>query len=111
MSVGKRSGATRKKAGFKKQQKDEEKDATEIWDEIDDEGNIISPTEPRYCLCNRVSFGVMIECEKADVSHHITLYLYMLSITYDLIVPGGVVPSGVCWLEGDPAKNDEVVLP
>jgi len=55
-----------KKAGLKKQQKDEEKDTTEIWDEIDDEGNIISPTEPRYCLCNRVSFGVMIECENAD---------------------------------------------
>jgi hypothetical protein len=69
VSVGERSAATRKKAGLKKQQKDEEKDSTEIWDEIDDEGNIISPTEPRYCLCNRVSFGVMIECEKADVSH------------------------------------------
>lgn len=71
VSVGKRSAATRKKAGLKKQQKDEEKDTTEIWDEIDDEGNIISPTEPRYCLCNRVSFGVMIECEKVDVSLHI----------------------------------------
>jgi hypothetical protein len=73
VSVGKRSAATRKKAGLKKQQKDEEKDTTEIWDEIDDEGNIISPTEPRYCLCNRVSFGIMIECEKADVSLYISL--------------------------------------
>jgi hypothetical protein len=78
VSIGKRSTATRKKAGLKKQQKDEEKDTTEIWDEIDDEGNIISPTEPRYCLCNRVSFGVMIECENADVS----LYIISLSVVH-----------------------------
>jgi hypothetical protein len=62
----KRSAAPRKKAGPKKQQKDE-KDTTE-WDEIDDEGNIIDPDEPRYCFCNRVSFGVMICCENNDVS-------------------------------------------
>jgi len=38
----------------------------EIFDEIDDEGNIIDPNEPRYCLCNRVSFGTMIGCENPD---------------------------------------------
>jgi hypothetical protein len=68
VSVGKRSAAPRKKAGPKKQPKDEGKDTAEIWDEIDDEGNIIDPNEPRYCLCNRVSFGVMICCENTDVS-------------------------------------------
>jgi hypothetical protein len=67
VSFGKRSAPPRKKAGPKKQQKDE-KDAPEIWDEIDDEGNVIDPDEPRYCLCNRVSFGVMICCENTDVS-------------------------------------------
>ena len=68
VSVGKRSAAPRKKAGSKKQQKDEGKDSAEIWDEVDDEGNIIDPNEARYCLCNRVSFGVMICCENTDVS-------------------------------------------
>lgn len=71
MSVGKRSAATRKKAGPKKEKKDGREGsaaAQEIYDEIDDEGNLIDPDEPRYCLCNRVSFGTMIGCENHDVS-------------------------------------------
>jgi hypothetical protein len=36
--------------------------------EIDDEGNVIDPNETKYCLCNRVSFGTMIQCDNADVS-------------------------------------------
>lgn len=36
--------------------------------EVDDEGNLIDPDEPRYCLCNRVSFGTMIQCDNLDVS-------------------------------------------
>ena len=70
VSVGKRSAATRKKAGTKKEKKDgrEGSAVQEIFDEIDDEGNIIDPDEPRYCLCNRVSFGTMIGCENENVS-------------------------------------------
>ncbi|KXX76948.1 Inhibitor of growth protein 3 [Madurella mycetomatis] len=34
--------------------------------EVDDEGNVIDPDEPRYCLCNRVSFGTMIQCDNVD---------------------------------------------
>jgi hypothetical protein len=34
--------------------------------EVDDEGNIIDPDEPRYCLYNRVSFGTMICCDNND---------------------------------------------
>jgi hypothetical protein len=70
VSVGKRSVATRKKAGTKKEKKDgrEGSAVQEIFDEVDDEGNIIDPDEPRYCLCNRVSFGTMIGCENNDVS-------------------------------------------
>ena len=70
VSVGKRSAATRKKAGTKKEKKDgrEGSAVQEIFDEVDDEGNIIDPDEPRYCLCNRVSFGTMIGCENVDVS-------------------------------------------
>ena len=35
--------------------------------EIDDEGKVVDPNEPRYCLCNRVSFGMMLACDN-DVS-------------------------------------------
>ncbi|KAH6625004.1 hypothetical protein B0J18DRAFT_198131 [Chaetomium sp. MPI-SDFR-AT-0129] len=34
--------------------------------EVDDEGNVIDPQEERYCLCNRVSFGTMIQCDNVD---------------------------------------------
>lgn len=68
--MGKRSAATRKKAGPKKEKKDgRESSAAQEFDEVDDDGNIIDADEPRYCLCNRVSFGIMIGCENADVSY------------------------------------------
>lgn len=37
--------------------------------EVDDEGIVVDPNEPRYCLCNRVSFGMMLACDN-DVSHN-----------------------------------------
>jgi len=40
----------------------------EVEVELDEDGNVIDPDEPRYCLCNRVSFGTMICCDNADVS-------------------------------------------
>lgn len=66
VSVEKRKAAPRKKAGPKKPK--DEKGVPEIIVEVDDEGNIIDPDEPRYCLCNGFSFGVMIGCENVDVS-------------------------------------------
>lgn len=72
VTASKRSAATRKKAGPQQQPKKEKKEGgvevPEIYDEIDDEGNVIDPNEARYCLCNRVSFGVMICCENDNVS-------------------------------------------
>ncbi|KAL8420073.1 hypothetical protein RB594_003014 [Gaeumannomyces avenae] len=38
--------------------------------EVDDEGNAIDPEEERYCLCNRVSFGTMIQCENVENCKH-----------------------------------------
>ena len=37
-------------------------------EEDDDDRYVIDPDEPRYCLCNRVSFGTMIQCDNIDVS-------------------------------------------
>ncbi|KAI1213222.1 uncharacterized protein F4807DRAFT_255554 [Annulohypoxylon truncatum] len=63
-AIGKRKAAPRKKAIGKK-----EKGANqEVEGEVDDDGNVIDPDEPRYCLCNGVSFGTMIQCDNVDVS-------------------------------------------
>jgi hypothetical protein len=98
VSVGKRSAATRKKATAKKDKKDgREGSAPEIFDEIDDEGNVIDPDEPRYCLCNRVSFGTMIACENTDVSLSICFMLpsFLHLANAEAIVRKGMVPPGM----------------
>lgn len=65
-AVGKRKAAPRKKARATKKEKGQVLE-TEM-EEVDDEGNPIDPDEPRYCLCNNVSFGTMIQCDNIDVS-------------------------------------------
>ena len=62
-AVGKRKAPPKKKSSKKLKGQVIE---TEI-EEVDDEGNPIDPDEPRYCLCNRVSFGTMIQCDNPDV--------------------------------------------
>jgi hypothetical protein len=64
--VGKRKAPPKKKARLTKKEKGQME--TEMED-VDDEGNPISSEEPRYCLCNRVSFGTMIQCDNVDVSN------------------------------------------
>ncbi|KAK0748677.1 hypothetical protein B0T21DRAFT_398711 [Apiosordaria backusii] len=77
-AVGTRKAAPRKKqsaaAGSRTGNKKEKEVATPVESsahgaevEVDDEGNVIDPDEPRYCLCNRVSFGTMIQCDNIDV--------------------------------------------
>ncbi|KAI5465556.1 hypothetical protein BGZ63DRAFT_107914 [Mariannaea sp. PMI_226] len=61
-AVGKRKAAPRKKA---RARKDKGPTVYEM-EEVDDEGNPIDPDEPRYCRCNRVSFGTMIQCDNVD---------------------------------------------
>ncbi|TFB06391.1 hypothetical protein CCMA1212_002109 [Trichoderma ghanense] len=64
-AVGKRKAAPKRKPRATKRDKGQ---VTEEMVEVDDEGNPIDPDEPRYCLCNRVSFGTMIQCDNVDVS-------------------------------------------
>lgn len=69
-AVGKRKAAPKKKsakAANKKTAAGATSDVMEV--EVDDEGNVIDSDEPRYCLCNRVSFGTMIQCDNMDVSN------------------------------------------
>ncbi|KAI1330399.1 hypothetical protein F5Y16DRAFT_363039 [Xylariaceae sp. FL0255] len=62
-AIGKRKAAPRKKARGKKEKGQPE---PEVEVEVDDDGNVIDPNEPRYCVCNRVSFGTMVFCDNAD---------------------------------------------
>ncbi|KAK3302041.1 uncharacterized protein B0T15DRAFT_404147 [Chaetomium strumarium] len=71
-AVGRRKAAPRKKsarAAANKAAKDKADNAATgaggdvLEVEVDDEGNLIDPDEERYCLCNRVSFGTMIQCD------------------------------------------------
>ncbi|KAI6772696.1 hypothetical protein HG530_003654 [Fusarium avenaceum] len=75
-AVGKRKAPPKKKA---RQKKDRGSVEVEMED-VDDDGNPIDPDEPKYCLCNRVSFGTMIACENSDVSDSSAANTYPLSI-------------------------------
>ncbi|KAM3472285.1 hypothetical protein MY8738_008942 [Beauveria namnaoensis] len=67
-AVGKRKAAPKKKARALKKDRGHGLLETEIeMEEVDDEGNPIDPNEPRYCGCNGVSFGTMIQCENSEV--------------------------------------------
>ncbi|KAJ9155084.1 Inhibitor of growth protein 1 [Pleurostoma richardsiae] len=63
-AVGKRKAAPKKKS---RQKRDKGQAVeTEVEIEVDDEGNVVDPDEPKYCLCNRVSYGTMIQCDNND---------------------------------------------
>ncbi|CAK7218681.1 hypothetical protein SBRCBS47491_003591 [Sporothrix bragantina] len=68
-AVGQRKAAPRKKRGSNAhQQRHKSTEGDGDGDvEVDDDGNVIDPNEPRYCVCNRVSFGTMIQCDNIDV--------------------------------------------
>ncbi|KAI0542267.1 hypothetical protein GGR58DRAFT_453326 [Xylaria digitata] len=67
-AIGKRKAAPRKKArgNTKREKGTNQQPEPEVDVEVDDDGNVIDPDEPRYCLCNRVSFGTMIQCDNID---------------------------------------------
>lgn len=82
-AVSQRSKATQKKKGKKAEKKvggdggrEGSTNLVEYMEEVDDEGNPIDPNEPRYCLCNRVSFGSMICCDNDAVSRSSFLRLW-----------------------------------
>lgn len=43
-------------------------DMTSQAAEVTDGEWTYDPNEPRYCLCNQVSYGDMVACDNADVS-------------------------------------------
>ncbi|KAL8370335.1 hypothetical protein RB595_000626 [Gaeumannomyces hyphopodioides] len=67
-AVGKRKAPPKKKSTRAASASQSKKQAAEADGEVevDDEDNVIDPEEERYCLCNRVSFGTMIQCENVE---------------------------------------------
>lgn len=66
-AVGRRKAAPKKKRGATKRDKGQGQAVeVEVEVEVDDDGNVIDADEPRYCICNRVSFGTMIQCDNVD---------------------------------------------
>ena len=43
------------------------------------------PNEPRYCLCNQVSYGDMVACDNPDVSPKICVLVYILRLIIHLL--------------------------
>lgn len=43
------------------------------------------PNEPRYCLCNQVSYGDMVACDNEDVSIYILKHFYAFTDQYKYI--------------------------
>ena len=45
---------------------------------VDENGDPVNwqddPNEPRYCLCNQVSYGEMVGCDNNDVSFMFTVF-------------------------------------
>ncbi|EHA53996.1 hypothetical protein MGG_10164 [Pyricularia oryzae 70-15] len=69
-AVGRRKAAPKvTKAASKLKKERGQQMETDVEVEVDDEGNVIDPDEPRYCLCNGVSFGTMIACENENCQY------------------------------------------
>lgn len=54
------------RGGTKKPNQPNQAAEQEVDVEVDDDGNVVDPEEPRYCSCNGVSFGTMIYCDNND---------------------------------------------
>ncbi|KAI1116008.1 hypothetical protein F5Y14DRAFT_98164 [Nemania sp. NC0429] len=82
-AVGKRKAPPRKKArgSTKKEKGMSQQQETEIEVEVDDDGNVIDPNEPKYCMCNRVSYGTMIQCDNIDNCEKEWFHLQCVELT------------------------------
>lgn len=89
ISVGRRTAAPRKKAAGRKGHKDETAAAAQDLEpdiEVDENGVAIDPDEPRYCVCNRVSYGEMIACENNQCQYE-WFHLPCVGLTIETLPP------------------------
>lgn len=65
------------------------------------------PNEPRYCICNQVSYGEMVACDNAEVFIEYILFLYVKInhyYSYTTVSPR-VVPLSLCRNNGFPERQ------
>lgn len=67
------------------------------------------PNEPRYCLCNQVSYGDMVACDNPEVSRSIAFIARHAFNCYLSAVPVRMVPLRLCGHHC--AAQGQVVLP
>lgn len=70
------------------------------------------PNEPRYCLCNQVSYGDMVACDNPEVSAFCYLFITsspILYVDFCLAVPSRVVPLRL--RRYNSSSKREMVLP
>lgn len=65
-SVGRRKNAPQKKA--RRRSSVAKKSSNEPAPESEDDGEVVDPDEPLYCICDDVSYGEMIACDMTSVS-------------------------------------------
>ena len=65
VSVGKRRAAPKRTVKFGADMTEDKKENEKP--SVDEEPDDVDPDEPRYCLCNGVSWGTMIACENEQV--------------------------------------------
>lgn len=57
-------------------------DASSDLQIVDENGQPVDwqndPNEPRYCLCNQVSYGDMVGCDNDDVSASLVIFFCVL---------------------------------
>jgi hypothetical protein len=46
------------------------------------------PNEPRYCLCNQVSYGDMVACDNEDVSDYVKLIFSFIKCDFSVPLNG-----------------------
>ncbi|KFZ05763.1 hypothetical protein V501_08038 [Pseudogymnoascus sp. VKM F-4519 (FW-2642)] len=85
ISVGKRTAAPKRKAG-KRGVKEGEAVVQEPDVEVDEDGVPVDPNEPRYCVCNGVSFGEMIACENNQCQYE-WFHLPCVGLTIETLPP------------------------
>ncbi|KAK8211502.1 hypothetical protein M8818_003155 [Zalaria obscura] len=115
VSRAQRRAAPKKKMG-KKDGKDGKEEEGKVENVVETE-EFIDPDEPRYCICDNVSYGDMIACDNKDVSYaglFSLTFVWFTGIQDTLLtietVRERMVPSSLRQHHGVAATQDEMVL-
>ena len=84
----------------------------EIRTDVDGKQEVIDPDEPRYCICNEVSYGDMILCEMDEDKVRLSHFSIVWFRTDIFVVRRRLMVShGLRGADRAPSKDAQVVLP